>query len=501
MKAKFLGPRPVLILDDVRIILITTIVVLLLDSVLDPWHILINCAVQLVVVLACRFAFRVYSTDWKQAGLRPYFLFIFSDILSWGISTIALRFTPYYMGWLPGITVSAWGATIALVWRMTYPLKYRFLQKEHAPKTIPDSHIDHLLSRDDAPLYSPETIDAYRDKVVLVTGGGGSIGSEICRQIAALHPGQLIIFDIYENNAYDIQQELIRKYGADLNLAVEIGSVRDRDRLEALFNEYRPGIVIHAAAHKHVPLMEHSCCEAIKNNVVGTYNTADMAEKYGVDRFVLISTDKAVNPTSVMGASKRVCEMIVSCRSDSSTVFSAVRFGNVLGSNGSVVPLFEKQISEGGPVTITDRRMVRYFMTIKEAAQLVLEAGSIANQGDLFVLDMGKPIRILDLAEKMIRQAGLKPYRDIDIKEIGLRPGEKLYEESLTGGQNQTATCNDRIFVEQDEAFTRDRVDEYMDMLMEAVAREEQGVGSTGVRDVLGMIVPTYRDPEQHSTT
>ena len=258
-------------------------------------------------------------------------------------------------------------------------------------RILRDFKIEDLLFRGALDV-SDGASDYYRDKVLLVTGGGGSIGSELCRQIAAAGPRRLIIFDIYENNAYEIQQELFRKYGEEFPLSVEIGSVRDRARLEAVFAHYRPEIVFHAAAHKHVPLMEHSSGEAIKNNVLGTYNTADMAEKYGVRKFILISTDKAVNPTNVMGASKRLCEMVVQCRTDSKTLFAAVRFGNVLGSNGSVIPLFKRQIESGGPITVTDKRIIRYFMTIPEASGLVMQAGAMARGGDLFVLDMGKPV-------------------------------------------------------------------------------------------------------------
>ena len=309
-------------------------------------------------------------------------------------------------------------------------------------KTIRNFEIEDLLFRSPIKINSSETAEYYTGKVVLVTGGGGSIGSELCRQISKHHPKKLIIVDIYENNAYDIQQELTRKYGATLDLAVEIASVRDAQRLDAIFNHYRPQIVFHAAAHKHVPLMEHSGCEAIKNNVFGTKNTADVAEKYGVEKFILISTDKAVNPTNIMGASKRLCEMIVQSRRDSKTSFAAVRFGNVLGSNGSVIPLFKRQIAHGGPVTITDKRIIRYFMTIPEASQLVMEAGAMAKRGELFVLDMGKPIRIYDLAVNMIKLSGFEPETDIRIQEIGLRPGEKLYEELLIKTESLDKTKN-----------------------------------------------------------
>lgn len=337
----------------------------------------------------------------------------------------------------------------------------------------------------------------YCDKVVLVTGGGGSIGSELCRQIAASEPKHLIIFDIYENNAYEIQQELVRKYGDRLTLSVEIGSVRDRARLEAVFSYYRPEIVFHAAAHKHVPLMEHSSCEAIKNNVIGTYNTADMAEKYSVDKFILISTDKAVNPTNVMGASKRLCEMVIQCRIDSNTSFAAVRFGNVLGSNGSVIPLFKQQIESGGPITVTDKKVIRYFMTIPEAAGLVMQAGAMACGGDLFVLDMGNPVRIIDLAENMVRLSGLTPYIDIDIVETGLRPGEKLYEELLIKTETLTKTENNMIFIERDAPYTREAVEEKLAVLLSAVHDSEGEIGSSLVKEAMKRVVPTFHEPEE----
>ena len=362
---------------------------------------------------------------------------------------------------------------------------------------VREMKIEDLLFRDAVSPVDSDSLSYYRDKVVLVTGGGGSIGSEICRQIAELSPKQLIIFDIYENNAYDIQQQLISKHGADLDLAVEIGSVRDRARLEAVFAYYKPEVVFHAAAHKHVPLMEHSNCEAIKNNVMGTYNSADMAEKYGAEKFILISTDKAVNPTNVMGASKRMCEMVVQCRKDSATKFAAVRFGNVLGSNGSVIPLFKRQIDEGGPVTITDKRIIRYFMTIPEAAGLVMQAGSMASAGELFVLDMGKPVRIIDLAENLVRLSGLEPYRDIDIIETGLRPGEKLYEELLVKTEGLEKTANDMIFIEHEEHLGRLEVEEKLAVLRAAVSAAEGEISASSITDAMKSVIPTFRSPEE----
>ena len=359
-----------------------------------------------------------------------------------------------------------------------------------------DFRIEDLLFRKPLSINNLQARYYYTGKTVLVTGGGGSIGSELCRQIAKCRPEKLIIFDIYENNAYDIQQELIRTYGDSLNFEVEIGSVRDRERLRAVFAYYRPQIVFHAAAHKHVPLMEHSSAEAIKNNVIGTYNTADMAEAYGVDKFILISTDKAVNPTNIMGASKRMCEMIIQCRTDSKTSFAAVRFGNVLGSNGSVIPLFKQQIANGGPITITDRRIIRYFMTIPEASQLVMHAGAMAKRGELFVLDMGSPVRIYDLAVNMIRLSGLELGRDIEIKEIGLRPGEKLYEELLIKTETLDKTENKMIFIERDTPLSRKEIDQRITILKEAVEESSGEVNSPLIKRAMAQVVSTFQDPE-----
>ncbi len=355
-------------------------------------------------------------------------------------------------------------------------------------RLLREIRVEDLLFRDSLNVNNENTFDYYKDKVVLITGGGGSIGSELCRQVAKASPKKLIIFDIYENNAYDIQQELQQHYGDKLDLAVEIGSVRDTARLDILFATYKPEIVFHAAAHKHVPLMENSSCEAIKNNVLGTYKTANAAEKHGVKKFILISTDKAVNPTNVMGASKRLCEMVVQSRYDSSsTVFAAVRFGNVLGSNGSVIPLFKRQIEAGGPVTITDKRIIRYFMTIPEASQLVMQAGAMATRGEIFVLDMGSPVKIIDLATNMIKLAGYTPYVDIDIVETGLRPGEKLYEELLIKTETCNKTENDLIFIEKDTPLSRQEIDEKIEVLKASLQLENDEI-----RKVLKQLVPTY---------
>ena len=403
---------------------------------------------------------------------------------------------------LPSIDEEAMGRIYKYYSRYGYrvklydvPLGERFADGENK-RVIMDFKVEDLLFRSSKNITDDKTREYYKDKTVLVTGGGGSIGSEICRQIARLSPKQIIIFDVYENNAYDIQQTLVRKYGKGLDLSVEIGTVRDVDRLDALFSHYRPDVVFHAAAHKHVPLMEHSNSEAVKNNVFGTFNTANAAEKYGVKKFVLISTDKAVNPTNVMGASKRLCEMVVQCRSDSKTTFAAVRFGNVLGSNGSVIPLFREQIKQGGPITITDARIVRYFMTIPEASKLVMQAGAMAKNGDLFVLDMGKPVKIIDLAENMIRLSGLEPYRDINIVEIGLRPGEKLYEELLIRPDKLNKTDNNMIFVERDTPLSRDEVEGKLDKLMAVLDKTKSKLGAREITEAMKQVVPSFRSPE-----
>ncbi len=327
------------------------------------------------------------------------------------------------------------------------PSLEKYVTGEVVAQSIRDVKVEDLLGRELIQVNVDEILNELSGKVILVTGGGGSIGSELCRQIAAHKPKQLIILDIYENNAYEIQQELIRKY-PELDLRAVIASVRDTRRIDAVFAEFKPQIVYHAAAHKHVPLMEDSPNEAIKNNVFGTFKTASAAIKYQAEKFVLISTDKAVNPTNIMGASKRLCEMIVQTFDKTSeTDFVAVRFGNVLGSNGSVIPLFKRQIEEGGPVTVTHPDIIRYFMTIPEAVSLVLQAGYYANGGEIFVLDMGAPVKIDDLARNLIRLSGYEPDVDIKIEYTGLRPGEKLYEELLMGEEGLGKTQNKLIYI------------------------------------------------------
>lgn len=356
---------------------------------------------------------------------------------------------------------------------------------------IREVDIEDLLGRETVKIDLDEVVAYITGKTVLVTGGGGSIGSELCRQAAAQRPKRLIIFDIYENNAYDIQMELRRTH-PELDLVVLIGSVRDRERVMQVFDRYRPDLVCHAAAHKHVPLMETSPFEAIKNNVFGTYNVAQAADRFGTQRFILISTDKAVNPTNVMGASKRLCEMIVQMMNDrSATEYVAVRFGNVLGSAGSVIPLFRKQIRSGGPVTVTDKRVIRYFMTIPEAVQLIFQAGAYARGGEIFVLDMGEPVRIDDLARNMIRLSGFEPDVDIPVVYTGLRPGEKLYEELLLSGEGMQKTKNDLIYIGHEIAFDPAAFEENL-MLLRAIPETDE----PALRAKLRELVPTFHAPD-----
>ena len=370
----------------------------------------------------------------------------------------------------------------------TLPGIYQLASGQVSLQNIRDIQVEDLLGRDKVDVDLSEIGKTLCGKTVLVTGGGGSIGSELCRQVAKFNIKKLIIFDIYENNAYDIQQELRRKC-PELDMDVCIGSVRDKHRVEEIFERYRPDFVCHAAAHKHVPLMEDSPAEAIKNNVFGTYNVAMAADKYRSENFILISTDKAVNPTNVMGATKRICEMIVqTVGKTSETKFAAVRFGNVLASNGSVIPLFRSQIKEGGPVTITHKDIIRYFMTISEAVTLVLQACAYARDGEIFVLDMGEPVRIDDLARNMIKLSGLEPDVDIKVVYTGLRPGEKLYEELLMKDEGLSVTPNKLIFVGHFEDFDKDLLSSALEKLAEVKDNDREAVKS-----LLREIVPTYK--------
>lgn len=351
--------------------------------------------------------------------------------------------------------------------------------------------IEDLLGREPVRTDLHEIMKYVENKRILVTGGGGSIGSELCRQIAAYKPAQLIIFDIYENTTYEVQLELQKKF-PDLDLKVRIGSICDEKALDRLMQEFRPQIIYHAAAHKHVPLMEDSPTESVLNNVFGTLNVAKAADRWAAERFVMISTDKAVNPTNVMGATKRICEMIVqSFEKRSKTEFVAVRFGNVLGSHGSVIPLFRRQLQEGGPLTVTHRDIIRYFMTIPEAVSLVLQAGALAHGGEIFVLDMGEPVKILTLAENLIRLSGLEPYKDIDIVFTGLRPGEKLYEELLMNEEGLASTQNKQIYVGKPIAIDYDVFFEDLEKLRTALEDDQ-----TDVRTEIQKLVPTYHPKE-----
>ena len=374
----------------------------------------------------------------------------------------------------------------------TLPGIYQLINGDVSVSKLKEVEIEDLLGRDPIQINTEEVLNSVHNKVILVTGGGGSIGSELCRQIAAHHPKQLIILDIYENSVYEIQQELLRKY-PELNQVVLIASVRNTARIEKIFETYRPDIVYPAAAHKHVPLIGTSPNEAIKNNVFGTYKTAQAAAKYGVKKFVLISTDKAVNPTNIMGASKRICEMVIQMMNHTTdTNFVAVRFGNVLGSNGSVIPLFKQQIAAGGPVTVTDPNIIRYFMTIPEAVSLVLQAGAYARGGEIFVLNMGEPVKILDLATNLIKLSGYKPGEDIEIKFTGLRPGEKMYEELLMNEEGLKETANKMIFIGKPIEFDEEEFRRQLDLL------EQEAVNEDGdIRKEVMKIVPTYHPTEE----
>lgn len=368
---------------------------------------------------------------------------------------------------------------------------FPFLQAPGRKRQLREFDIEELLFRKPVDMLDEKTAEYYKGKVVLITGGGGSIGSELCRQVIKMHPKQIVVLDIYENSAYDIQQGLKFAYRNQVDIRVEIVSITNQIGLRRVFEEYHPQIVIHAAAHKHVPLMEKNCIEAVENNVFGTLNVIQCCEEYGAERFMMVSTDKAVNPTNVMGATKRMCEMIAMCYSTFGRVkYSATRFGNVLGSAGSVIPLFKRQIAAGGPLTVTDKRIIRYFMTIPEASQLVLQSGALANNGELFVLDMGKPVKIWDLAENMIKLSGVQ---DIDIVEVGLRPGEKLYEELLIQTETLEKTENSLIFIEKDEPITKEMLAEKLEILKEACATGDDDK----VREAMRYVVPTFKRPEE----
>lgn len=368
---------------------------------------------------------------------------------------------------------------------------YPSIQKIGAKPTLREFDIEDLLFRKQIKVSDDRTNAYFKDKVVLITGGGGSIGSELCRQLSKMQPKQIIILDIYENGVYDVQQELKFQYRDALDLRVEIASITNKPAMARVFDTYHPQIVINAAAHKHVPLMEHNCIEAVENNVFGTKVVLELCEEYGTERFMMVSTDKAVNPTNVMGATKRMCEMIAQGYSTRGNVkCSCTRFGNVLGSAGSVIPLFKRQIANGGPITLTDKRIIRYFMTIPEASQLVLQSGAMANNGELFVLDMGQPVKIFDLAQNMVTLAGAG---NIEIIETGLRPGEKLYEELLVKTEELDTTDNDLIFIERENPVSFRDVEDKLAVLENAI---KSGDDDT-VREALHQVVPTFKTPEE----
>ena len=369
------------------------------------------------------------------------------------------------------------------------------IKNKNLLENLKNVEIDDILGRDPIKLDNENIGSLIKGNTILVTGGGGSIGSELCRQIAKYEPKTLVIFDIYENNAYNIQMELQRNYPT-LDLKAIIGSVRDIKKVESVFETYRPTLVFHAAAHKHVPLMEVSPLEAIKNNIFGTYNVVNASDKYNVKKFVLISTDKAVNPTNIMGATKRMCEMIIQTKNKvSKTDYAAVRFGNVLGSNGSVVPLFKEQIEKGGPVTVTHKDIIRYFMTISEAAQLVLQAATYAKGGEIFVLDMGQPVKIYDLAVSMIKLSGYEPEVDIPIKITGLRPGEKLYEELLMGEEGLTRTEHEKIFIGQPLDMDINEIERKLASLRELIQDEHHSYEE--IKNKMKKAVPTFHEPKE----
>lgn len=375
------------------------------------------------------------------------------------------------------------------------PTTEEVIDKQGAMNSLRDVQIEDLLGRDPVHLDNKNINSLIKNKTVLVTGGGGSIGSELCRQIVKYDPKRLVIVDIYENNLYDIEMELRAEY-PKLNLEAIVASVRDKARLNNVFETYKPEIVFHAAAHKHVPLMEKSPLEAIKNNVFGTYNVVNCADEYEVEKFVLISTDKAVNPTNIMGASKRVCEMIIQAKNKvSKTEYAAVRFGNVLGSNGSVIPLFKKQIERGGPVTVTHKDITRFFMTIPEAVQLILQAVTYAKGGEIFVLDMGEPVKIYDLAVSLIKLLGYEPNVDIPIEITGLRPGEKLYEEILMSEEGLTSTKHNKIFITEPMSITMEELEEKLEKLKELLKLEKDE--NSEVKKYIKEIVPTFKEPEE----
>lgn len=464
----------ILILDVLTIFLCNFLTMLpyLLGQDIRLLNLVLHIGLLTVCVLLFQVCLKTYDTLWRYAESREYLTLLEGMGLGFTLYSVVNLLLGTSRIW---ISSALTGTALALLVMLGYRFVYR-------------SYRRRVTGVGGGPRAYAAIIGAGS------AGGGGSIGSELCRQIAANRPERLVILDVAENTTYELQNDLLHWYGEDFPLSVEIASVRDRQRLERIFAKYRPQLVFHAAAHKHVPLMEGCPEEAVENNVFGTFNTADMARRYGAEKFVLISTDKAVNPTNIMGATKNLCEEVLQgLRGVGGTEFAAVRFGNVLGSSGSVIPLFKKQISYGGPVTLTDRRIIRYFMTIPEAAQLVLEAGSFARSGEVFVLNMGEPVRIFDLAEKLIRLSGFVPGADIEIREVGLRPGEKLYEELLMSNEKLKSTENEKIFVEERPAIPEKELRAALEELQAAI---DAGNRAELLR-LMHALVPTFRAPEE----
>lgn len=454
----------------------------------------VQVAVAFAMIFSSRYAGKLYSQSWLCGGIQCFVRLLFADAVA-GLAYLILdRLMP--------ISCISSGKLLAFCCMNTFGcLAIRMLccsaykcgvqdsrNRPEGKRQLCETAIEEILMRKPQEFIDNRTREYYRNKTILITGGGGSIGSELCRQLAKMKPKRLIVLDVYENCAYDLQQSILFHYKGSVDIKVEIASIRDKKMLGRCFAKYHPDICINAAAHKHVPLMEANCVEAVENNVFGCLNVMEACEEYGCDRFIMVSTDKAVNPTNVMGATKRVCEMIMQAYSTRGRVkCSATRFGNVIGSAGSVIPLFKRQIAAGGPVTVTDKRIIRYFMTIPEASQLVLTSGALAENGDLFVLNMGQPVKIWDVANKMVQLSGRD---DIEVVETGLRPGEKLYEELVVKTEK---TDNELFFIEHEAPISMEQLAEKMKILRTAC---DSG-SDDEVREALKAAVPTYRRPEE----
>ena len=492
---KMRNPRWKFLAYDLLIFLAAAGLPALTSRKLAPPDILLPMAAACVCIFSARLVGGVYRQVWCCGGSQCYIRLAAADAVGFLLTSV-LEFLLWQASapFLMSAVISGMNLLAALLLRIFYRYACRRVQLVGGTHSPQEFDLEALLFRKPVVVNDARTVRYYRDKVILITGCG-TIGSELCRQLAKMHPKQLVLLDVYENGVYDVQQELRIAYADTLDVQIEILSITNQSALEKVFATYHPQIVIHAAAHKHVPLMEHNCVEAVQNNVFGTKNVIDACEKYGAERLMMISTDKAVNPTNVMGATKRMCEMLMQSASIHGQVkYSATRFGNVLGSAGSVIPLFQRQIANGGPVTITDKRITRYFMTIPEASQLVLASGAMAQNGELFVLDMGRPVRILDLAENMIRLSGVP---GIEIVETGLRPGEKLYEELLIQTESLDKTDNRLIFIERDTPLPGEEMEKRLELLRRACQTQDDQI----VRAALHQAVPTFRAPEEVNRT